>query len=168
MRVSLKERELENAKLSWLCIEDTLTSLRGKDQAAKLDAYKELNEGQKGLYMFYAFHNHTKTLAEFYWFSSYFITELKGWAALKDGVSFYRQEKYIAICDEMEKLVQAKNRLEDGTWRQALASDLDEDEQLLSETSAIYERYIPIANEAIASMNAYIREHSEDFLVLTD
>ncbi|NIK80001.1 hypothetical protein FHS15_005185 [Paenibacillus castaneae] len=168
MIVTLHKQDLDNEQLSWLCIEETLTALRGKDPSAKLAAYNGLNEGQKSLYMFYAFHNHTKSVAELYWFASYFMTDLKGWPALMRGIAFYCLDDYLAICHEIEQLVEQRNKRSDGTWRQALASDLDHDPALLTQMSAIYERYAPIAKEAINQMNTYIRENSADFLIVSE
>jgi hypothetical protein len=83
MKVKLDPMDYESKSLSWLCIKPMLLAVRGKDFSAKSEMYNQLNEGQKGLYLFYSFHNHTKTLEEFYWFSAYHINELKSWNGIK-------------------------------------------------------------------------------------
>lgn len=88
MLTRMKQELLQSENLSWLCIEPMLLAVRGKSPGAKLEMFNQLNEGQQALYLFYAFHNHANTVAEFYWFSSYFIGELLAWKGLKTGVLF--------------------------------------------------------------------------------
>ncbi|CAH1211561.1 hypothetical protein [Paenibacillus sp. JJ-223] len=59
MKVALHANELESVELSWLCIKPMLHAVRGKDMQTKLEMYHQLNEAQKGLYLFYSYHNHT-------------------------------------------------------------------------------------------------------------
>lgn len=168
MQVTLNRQDLNSEQLSWLCVKPFLEGVRGKDASIKAEAYNRLNEGQQALYIFYAFHNHTKSTSEFYWFASYFISELKGWSTLTKGLLFYKEEQLMQICSEIEQLVEAHNKQSDGSWRQALASDLDQDALLLARAKDLYERYIPLARQSILHMNSYIRSHHEQFFILTD
>lgn len=168
MKVTLNRQDLNNEQLSWLCVKTFLEGVRGKESSVKAEVYNQLNEGQKALYIFYAFHNHTESAVEFYWFASYFISELKGWPALIEGLMFYKEEQLMSICSEISQLVEAHNKQSDGSWRQALASDLDQDSVLLASVTDLYERYIPLAKQGIQSMNRYIRDNNESFLILID
>ncbi|WP_139998686.1 hypothetical protein [Paenibacillus paridis] len=168
MKVTLQKNDIASKQLSWLCVKPILEEVRGKDAAVKTDAYNRLNDAQKALYLFYAFHNHTKTLAEFYWFASYFVSELKGWRELTKGLLFYGEEHLVLICNEMEQLVTAHNKQADGAWRQALASDLDHNKELLGHVTRLYEQYQPAAEKSIQRMNEYINNHSEQFYHLND
>ena len=168
MQVTLSKEDLNNEQLSWLCVKPILEGVRGKETSVKAEAYSHLNEGQKALYIFYAFHNHTKSTAEFYWFASYFISELKGWSTLTNGLLFYKEEQLMRICSEIEQLVEAHNKQPDGSWRQALASDLDQDAELLARVEDLYKQYIPLARQGIQRMNRYIQSHPEQFFIVTD
>ena len=88
MRAKIKQADLGSPQLSWLCVQPMLISVRGKDVAAKTEMYRQLNEGQQALFLFYSYHNHTKSLAEFYWFSAYNIMEMKSWSGIRNGMRF--------------------------------------------------------------------------------
>ncbi|OMF21465.1 hypothetical protein BK133_28270 [Paenibacillus sp. FSL H8-0548] len=167
MRVTLHPQDLNSELLSWLCVKPILESVRGKDSTIKADAYNRLNEGQRALYIFYAFHNHSKSsILEFYWFSSYFISDLKGWPTLTNGLLFYGEESLVQICHDMKELVEFVNLQSDGSWRQAMASDLDENPELLARVTALFDLYLPTAEQCISHMNQYIRSNCEEFYIL--
>lgn len=160
--------ELNSEQLSWLCVEPILIKVRGKDESTKAEAYNRLNDGQKAMFMFYAFHNHTKSLAEFYWFASYFIGDLKGWPAVKKGVLFFQDDNLFQICNEIEQLLESAKRQPDGTWREAKTSDLEHDPQLLAMITALYEKYALTAQPFIEQMNNHVRNHIEEYLILSE
>lgn len=83
MLTRIKQDDFLKDNLSWLCIEPMLISIRGKDLDEKSAMYNQLNEGQRALYLFYAFYNHVHSIEEFYWFATYFMGELKAWNGLK-------------------------------------------------------------------------------------
>lgn len=168
MLAQIKRQDLRSEQLSWLCIEPAILEIKGKSAKVKNEAYKQLNAGQRALYMFYVFHNHTRTITEFYWFASYLIGDLKGWNTIKRDILFFEDHEMLELYEEIELLAESKNRLDDGTWREALASDLEKDTELLVTTKRLYEKYLLHAPETIHRMNAYINEHSNDFLLLSD
>lgn len=96
MKAKLMLEDLQSDHLSWLSIQPMLLAVRGKDLSAKLEMYNRLNEGQKGLYLFYSYHNHAKTEAEFYWFSAYHINELQTWGDIKRGLVYFGDVKLAA------------------------------------------------------------------------
>lgn len=168
MKVKLNPLALNSDQLSWLCVEPVLIKVRGKNESTKAEAYNRLNDGQKAMFMFYAFHNHTKSVAEFYWFASYFIGDLKGWPALKKGVLYFQDDRLLKIYNEIEQLLESKNKQVDGTWREVKASDLEHDTQLLAMITAIYEKYVVTAQPFIEQMNNHVRNYIEDYLILSE
>ncbi|MNZ97459.1 hypothetical protein D3C78_1166970 [compost metagenome] len=168
MIVKISRQQLNHDRLSWLCIEPSLLSVRGKDIVSKAEVYDRLNEGQKALYMFYAFHNHTNSAAEFYWFAAYFMSDLQGWPALKKGITFFGEHHVLDALNEIELVLERYNRLEDGAWKAASPSDLDCHIDLLAEVNAIYDKYAVVAAQAIDRMNDYVREHLDDFFIVID
>lgn len=164
MRIRLKQEQLAQDNLSWLCIEPMLLMSRGKSITSKSDLYLQLNDGQKALYLFYAYHNHTKSIAEFYWFATYFIGELKAWNGLKIGMRFYENYEMLNLYEELELLIESTNRREDGTWREASPSDLDNNKKLKDPLNKLYIKYNSITENTINQMNTYIRNQKEQFL----
>lgn len=166
--VELEKRDVDSEQLAWLCVKPILEGVRGKAASVKAEAYNQLNEGQQALYIFFAFHNHTNTIAEFYWFSSYFISDLKGWPTLAKGLRFFEEEQLLSTCNDIEQLIAEYNKLADGTWRQALASDIEQNQDLLVKVTALYEKYNPLAKQSVQRMNYYIRKHSDQFFVIKE
>ena len=105
MKVKIKQEELQSINLSWLCVQPMLLSVRGKDLKTKLDMYDQLNEGQKGLFLFYSFHNHTKTMAEFYWFAAYNINELQSWKGIWNGVLYFNDNRMADLLDRIKLFI---------------------------------------------------------------
>ena len=89
MKAEIRKEDIDSHNLSWLCIEPMLLSVRGRNLEAKREVYLQLHEGQQALFLFYSYHNHTRSLAEFYWFSAYNIIELNSWNGIREGMKFF-------------------------------------------------------------------------------
>lgn len=168
MRILLSKQDLNSKQLSWLCVKPILEGVRGSEPAVKAEAYNQLNEHQKALYLFYAFHNHTHSVAEFYWFSSYFIGELKAWPELLKGLMAFELKELEQFCRELEQWAAACFKHSDGTWRCAAVSDLDQDASLLAEVMALYERYVHVAGQSILIMNRYVQNNLGRFCKISE
>ncbi|GGH27328.1 hypothetical protein [Paenibacillus segetis] len=162
MKVNLKEEDLLSTQLSWLCVKPMLLAVRGKDLQTKLEMYQQLNEGQKGIYLFYSFHNHVNSIEEFYWFSGYYIIEIQSWHGIKSGVQYFKDIEMVELLDQIEGLIE-KCKKEDGVW-QASPSDLERDTDLLQEVKELYEKYKRISGNTISQMNTYIVHNKEEFI----
>lgn len=119
MLVQIKEDELNNERLAWLCIEPALIQSRAKAPAVKAAIYNELSEGQKALYMFFAYHNHVNSISEMYWYASYFISDLKGWPLIRKSVQFFQEDVLLKIYDDTHSVLEAELLEPDDTWRNA-------------------------------------------------
>lgn len=164
MLTRMKQELLQSENLSWLCIEPMLLAVRGKSPGAKLEMFNQLNEGQQALYLFYAFHNHANTVDEFYWFSSYFIGELLAWKGLKTGVLFFQGYELIKVLEQMESVIHLKNKLADGSWKEASPADLERDTELNELISPIFKEYQINARKFIESTNTYIQDNPQEFI----
>lgn len=111
MKAKLRPEDVHSKQLSWLCIKPMLVSVRGRDMAAKTEIYRKLHEGQQALFLFYSYHNHTKSLAEFYWFSAYNIIEIKSWHGIKKGMHFFCIDEMVTVLDQIESLITDKNKV---------------------------------------------------------
>lgn len=152
MKAKLERKDLESPSLSWLCIQPMLLEVRGKDLQTKREMYNLLSDGQKGLYLFYSFHNHTRTLEEFYWFAGYNLTELKAWKGIRDGVLHFGAAPLAALMDEIEKSILSHSTSD----RQVQVTELEKDEALKQKISELYERYKSESGHAIQRMNQRI------------
>ncbi|MDT0121700.1 hypothetical protein Q9R46_03545 [Paenibacillus sp. RRE4] len=160
MKAEIRQENLNSPKLSWLCIEPMLVSVRGQSMDAKRKVYLRLNEGQQALYMFYSFHNHTKSLAEFYWFSAYNIIDLRSWSGIRKGMQFFDLNEMVDVLDNIEALItDAKKSGE--TWHEVSPTDLEHNPQLLQKTGLLYATYQQEAQEAIITMNEWVRQHQD-------
>ncbi|MGG3280002.1 hypothetical protein [Paenibacillus solani] len=168
MLIKIKEEDLNKDNLSWLCIQPMLLSIRGRNLSAKSEMYNLLNEGQQALYLFYAFHNHSNSISEFYWFTTYFMGDLKAWDGVKKGVRFFKGDELLSILEQWEQVIHQKNRLADGSWREVSPSDLDRDPELFDMTEPIYKEYQVLAHDFIEDMNEYIRNNKEDFFEIEE
>ncbi|WP_307538535.1 hypothetical protein [Paenibacillus sp. W4I10] len=135
--------------------------------AAKTEIYRQLHEGQQALFLFYSYHNHTKSLAEFYWFSAYNIIEIKSWNGIKNGMRYFNQNEMVDLLDDIERLITSKNKVGD-TWREVLPTDLEKDTILLQRTEELYAKYQSKAQEVISHMNEMIRQNQEMYLEIIE
>lgn len=160
MKVALNANELESVELSWLCIKPMLHAVRGKDMQTKLEMYHQLNEAQKGLYLFYSYHNHTDTSMEFYWFSAHHINELKSWERIRQAMLFFKADALIEVLDEIQRFIQERSMLN----KTISPMDLERDSFLLNEVNQLHEKYSRCSAIAIQQMNEYILDHRAEFL----
>ncbi|OME84203.1 MULTISPECIES: hypothetical protein [Paenibacillus] len=160
MKVKLDPVDIESKSLSWLCIKPMLLAVRGKDISAKSEMYNQLNEGQKGLYLFYSFHNHTKTLEEFYWFSAYYINELKSWNGIKKGLNYFKDVTLPNLLDDIEILIIERNKLK----KTVSPTDLENDKELMNDVKNLYEQYIKYSETSINRMNDWIKANRTEFI----
>ncbi|MGO4530493.1 hypothetical protein AB4Z30_15530 [Paenibacillus sp. 2TAF8] len=160
MKAEIRKEDLDSQKLSWLCIEPMLLSVRGQSMDAKREVYLQLNEGQQALYLFYSYHNHTTSLAEFYWFSAYNIIDLRSWDGIRRGMRFFQLTVMIDVLDEIEALItDAKKSGE--SWHEVSPTDLEHDPQLLQQTERLYAAYRKASQQAITTMNEWVRQHQD-------
>ncbi|MFD3258248.1 hypothetical protein ACE3MQ_06550 [Paenibacillus lentus] len=150
--------------LAWLSVEPYTQEIRGKDAQSKGTLFEQLNNGQKAIFMFYVFHNHVESPAQYYWFASYYVGELQIWPALLQGMEYLRDEQMLVVYKQLEDIVERRNRLENGEWREALAADLDHDAVLRYEIDESFSLYNLHAPGTIQRMNGYVQDHLEEFI----
>lgn len=163
MKARLTQADLELRQLSWKCIEPMLLAVRGKDLASKAAVYNQLNEGQRALYLFYAFHNHVHSVSEFYWFAAYSIIELKSWDGLKNGLRNVNNVGLVQLLEQIERLIESHNKLGE-QWVMPNPSDIAVDTELFQEAEKVFNSYKLAAEDAIANLNEIIRSNPNDYI----
>lgn len=164
MLVKMKHEAFQQSGISWKVIEPIITQIKGKNMQVKTEMYKQLTPGQRAVFLFYTYHNHIRSAAEFYWYAAYNIGDIKAWPALKRDILLFDNKDMVSLYEEIEQIVEMRNRLPDGTWREALIADLDQDENLFNSVNEIYKSYNDIAPPFIAGMEAYILLHPVEFV----
>ncbi|MFS0724402.1 hypothetical protein [Paenibacillus sp. 1P07SE] len=153
MKVKLDPLAVDSKDLSWLCVKPMLLAVQGKDLATKTDMYNQLSEGQKGLYLFYSYHNHTKTLEEFYWFSAYHINELKSWDKIKNGLKYFKEMNLPELLEEIEMLIDDA----------VSPTDLENDKKLSKDVKNLYEKYNLYSEICINRLNEWVKANRTEF-----
>lgn len=154
----------ETRHLAWLSIEPYTQEIRGKDPKSKRALFEQLSSGQKAIFMFYVLHNHVESPEQYYWFASYYVGELQLWPALLRGMEYLRDEQMLAVYKQLEEIVERRNRLQNGEWREALAADLEQDALLRQEIGESFSLYNLYAPETIQRMNGYVQDHLAEFI----
>lgn len=158
---------LDHAALVWACIEPTIEQIRGKDLTVKSKVYKQLTTGQRALLMFWFLYGHARWTAEFYWIVSYYISELKVWSGIKNGIRYFGDEAMFRIYEEIEGVLEARSQ-EIGESREVSVLDLDDDPKLFTTVDRIHEMYHKITPETIKRISMYIRNNPNEFVLLED
>ena len=160
MKVKLNQADLKSESLSWICIQPMLLAVRGKDFSAKSEMYNQLSEGQKGLYLFYSFHNHTQTLEEFYWFSAYHINELKSWNGIKRGLKHFNAISLSELLEDIEILV-----IEQSEQGKTISpTDLENEPKLKDRVRVLNKKYENDSKTATEIMNDWIKANKTEFI----
>jgi hypothetical protein len=68
------------------------------------------------------------------------------------------------LLKRLENLIEFKNKKENGTWKEALPTDVDNDMHLFETVKTIFNEYQLVAQQTIHVMNLPIRTNKENFL----
>ncbi|OPX81435.1 MAG: hypothetical protein A4E52_02205 [Pelotomaculum sp. PtaB.Bin013] len=140
----------------------------GKDFTVKSKVYEQLTLGQRALLMFWVLYGHAHSTAEFYWFVSYYISELKVWPEIKSGIQYFGDDAMYRIYKEIEGVVKARNQEIRGKRRKDTVIDLDDNSELFATVDRLYKLYPKIAPETIKRISTYIRNNPDEFVLLED
>ncbi|MNC48674.1 hypothetical protein D3C75_978050 [compost metagenome] len=157
---------MDTQNISWQCVQPLTMQVRGKSFEVKQALVDQLNEAQLSTFMFYVYHNHIGSAAELYWFTQYYITDIKAWPAIKAGIRFFNDQVMSDLLEEIEGIVVQRNQQEDGSWREARPSDLEHDEGLSLVIQAVYNKYVTASERLIETMNTYVSQHLNEFIEL--
>lgn len=137
----------------------------GNHSVIKENFYKELNEGQRALFMFYTFYNHAcKSILEFYWWSAYFMAQSKNWSAIKAGIKFFDDEAFLQLLEDIE--LELKRHHHPVTLEQfhVTRDDLGRNQQLKSAIELLYISFEKTSPLSINKINNYIEQNLQQFI----
>jgi len=131
--------------------------------------YKQLTEGQRALFMFYAYYNHvSKSLIDFYWWSAYFMAQPKSWLAIKAGIRFFKDESMLLLLEKVElelKKYNHPNSLENFTITR---EELNRNKMLKASISSLHVVFEDTSPYTIRKINDYIENNLHEFIEIED
>ncbi|MFO1442697.1 hypothetical protein KDN24_05650 [Bacillus sp. Bva_UNVM-123] len=127
--------------------------------------YEQLTEGQRALFMFYAYYNHvSKSIYEFYWWSAYFMAQPKSWSALKAGIGYFQDESMLSLLEKIEQVLKKHNHPNSLDHFTVTREVLDENKELLASIESLHEIFENLSPLTIRTINDYIEKNLQEFL----
>lgn len=167
---------LDHVALGWACFEPIILAYKnkmreqvcGNNFAVKLQFYKQLTNGQQALFMFRVYYNHaSKSTAEFYWWSTYFLVQ-STFSEVKVGLRYFGDYAMLRLLEETESFLEARNRQGIIEMSDVSFNNLDDDLELLTSISRLYVIFQEIAPATLKLIGTYIRNNPSEFVQIED
>ncbi|CAM4444254.1 hypothetical protein PATA110616_16560 [Paenibacillus tarimensis] len=163
-----KFERLEDERLGWLCVEQTLMFVRGRDAEVKKQAMGQLNDAQRAACMFRVLYDHAKpSAAEFYAWIAYLLDTPGYWDGVRSAARFFADEDMLKLLEESKAGIELECRHRGITLQQVSMSDLQANEELDRKINALYERFLAVSEQSHARIADYIRSNPSTFVHLT-
>lgn len=160
---------LPDMALPFACFEPIIPMIRAKDITIKEDVYNQLTREQKVLFMFNAYYNHaSKSLAEFYWWSAYYLAQPKAWSEIKSALKYFKADAMMQILLEMESILEVNTYPEKSEKLSFSYNDLDNDPKLHTSICQLYTKFNKISPLTLKTIGQIIRKKPNDFILFTD
>ncbi|PZD93092.1 hypothetical protein DNH61_25270 [Paenibacillus sambharensis] len=159
---------LEDERLGWLCVEQTLMFVRGRDAKVKKQAMGQLSDAQRAACMFRVLYDHAKpSAAEYYGWIAHLLDTPGYWDGVTSGIRFFTDEDMLMLLEESKAAVEAECRHRGITLQQVSMSDLDANEELNRKINGLYERFLAVSEQSHTRIANYIRSNPSTFVHLT-
>ncbi|WP_413300163.1 hypothetical protein AA0X95_17805 [Bacillus sp. 1P10SD] len=156
---------LDDSALPKACFEPIIPMIRAKDGVVKSTVYKQLRTGQQRLFMFNAYYNHAKnSLAEFYWWTAYYLAQPKAWSEIKAAVEYFNLNEMWELLEKMETFLKEKLNTSSLEKFEISYNDLDRDPQLFSYFNSLNTQFIEISPAVLKQIGKVIRNTPTDFI----
>lgn len=160
---------LDDGSLGSACFQPLLQAY--KDIRTRRDDeirfYSALTKGQRSLFfIFRAYHEHvSKSPADLYWWSAYFMAQAGRWPSLKRGLSYFEDHEAVSFVEDIEKVLIESGHPASVENFNLSAQDLQNDPDMLSSFNSFYARYQQISPATIQRIGQYIRSNSSEFIL---
>lgn len=135
------------------------------DSQMKENFYKELNEGQRALFMFYTYYNHAnKSFVEFYWWSAYFFAQPKIWSALKASMKYFEEESLLLLLEMIEIELKRHNHPDTLEHFKVTRDELNRNQQLKSSIKYLHNIFEKTSPLTISKIDKYIEKNLHEFV----
>ncbi|MED3561963.1 hypothetical protein [Bacillus xiapuensis] len=156
---------LEDTQLVRACFEPLVPLIRGKSQRIKEEVYGQLTPEQKKLFIFNAYYNHaSNSLAEFYWWSAYYLSQPKIWSELIQVLHYFNADEMRQILLEMEQIIfNAKNlEVSDVSY-----NDLEKNPDL-SSVNPLFDKFSEVSPATLNLIGKVIRNNQTAYILFDD
>ncbi|MBO1515478.1 hypothetical protein [Metabacillus bambusae] len=176
MLVKMKRKDfdlLTSADLSKGCFEPLINIYKSRitekttfsNSQIQEHFYEQLTEGQRALFMFYAYYIHvSKSINEFYWWSAYFMAQPKSWSALKVGINYFQDESMLLLLEKVELELKRHNHpvtIEGFTVRR---EELELNKELYASIKSLHDMFYKTSSLTISNINKYIENNHLEFV----
>jgi len=168
---------LTRVDLSKGCFEPLINVYKGrmKEETSipisemKEQFYKQLTEGQQALFMFYVYYHHvSKSIPEFYWWSSYFMAQPKSWSALKASINYFDDDSFVSLLDKIELVLKRHDHPATLEAFTITREYLNFNKELQESNNSLYDEFNKIAPMTICKINKYIENNLQQFVEIYD
>ncbi|MFF2445855.1 hypothetical protein ACFVSW_02050 [Neobacillus sp. NPDC058068] len=160
---------LEDEALVAICFEPFISKIRGKSNTVKQEVYKQLNTGQKALFMFSVYFNHARnSLAEFYWWSAYYLAQPNAWSEIKSALRYFKAEEMQRLVEEIERVLVTRDFPSNLEEFNVSYNDLENDPQLLATIGPLNTIFTGISPATLKIIGEYIRNNPLEFICIED
>jgi hypothetical protein len=131
--------------------------------------YKQLTKGQRRLFVFQVYYDHaSESLAEFYWWSAYFMAQPKTWSAIKAGLQHFRDDAMVLLLEEIEVVLKKHNHPSSLEGFTVTREDLDRNKELLAFIRPLHVMFNEIAPLTIKIISENVRNNQREFVQIED
>lgn len=178
MQAKVKKQDfnsITHADLSTKCFEPLIKHYK-KRMAEQTDStqikeqfYGELTEGQRALFMFYAYYNHiSKSSMEFFWWSAYFMAQPKSWSAIKAAFNFFEDTNMLVLLEKIELILKQHQFPETLESFTITREDLAYNKELYASIQSLYMLFEVTSPLTIKNINNIIEKNLHDFVEIVD
>ncbi|WHY89802.1 hypothetical protein QNK12_19165 [Neobacillus cucumis] len=160
---------LEDSQLVRACFEPLIPLIRVKSNKVKEEIYDQLTAEQKKLFIFNAYYNHAcNSLAEFYWWSAFYLAQPKIWSELKSVLRYFNTDGMLKILFEMEQILKIQNHSKEVENFNVLYNDLDHNPELYSFVSPLFKNFNEVSHATLNLIGKAIRNNPTAFILFDE
>jgi hypothetical protein len=127
--------------------------------------YNQLTDGQRELFMFYAYYNHvSRSPKEFYWWSAYFMAQPQSWSAIKTGVKYFNDKSMLLLLERIEVELKKHNHPDTLEEFTVTRDDLDRNKELQASFKSLYAVLDKTSSITISKINKCIEQNPHEFI----
>jgi hypothetical protein len=131
--------------------------------------YQQLTEGQRALFMFYAYYNHvSKSLIEFYWWSAYFMAQPQSWSAIKTGIKYFDDKSMLLLLERIEAELKRHNHPDTLEGFTVTRDNLERNKELQASFKSLYVILDKTSSLTISNINKCIEQNHQEFMEIED
>ncbi|WP_276353200.1 hypothetical protein [Cohnella caldifontis] len=154
-----------DGELGGACFAPVIPLVRAKSMEVKEEVYRRMTEGQKALFLFYAFYNHAcHSMREYFWWCAYDYAQPKLWAGLKEALRYFGAESMREVLEETGNLLEKHGFPVSLEAFSLSPEELDRWPELLPDVQSLYARFTEAAPAALTRIGATIRGRPGEFV----